>query len=465
MNEAMNIKKRLSDLLESVPTSTKQHPLKTPERKVKSKPKETRVDPVLMQAMMMQTSLPEDTTDDRSFKPIDGVTEDSDFTHLFPTESAQPQFTPTFFRYTVSELKGVFKALGLQVSESQSRFIFEYLGHLDVAFLFFLSLVWSVLLPWAPRLEWMALVTVSGRSFWRAWNESHEFFFIFVALMMTLSGMTIAVQVKLSSGLSSLMIPFLASVLLHWSTISYYRKRDPTAQSQWFTFIILDLLLKPLNGSMVEVTVSSYCLVYGVFVLLTTVAAVSKEQWNQNEAAGVPGYNVNGKMVQPWNWDAVHGTIVETFKAGSTTETAPSSSTDKTRPCSYFSNHWNKSDRFELVAECISEETATLAYLIPSSLATTFCLDDETLAGARKSEFAMHNINAHVDQSPPHYISLDQFKVFVNGHLWKEFTLDSSLGVFVVNGLIAGKSYKIVVGVKGYLSVPIRIVMSHGAGV
>lgn len=168
--------------------------------------------------------------------------------------------------------------------------------------------------------------------------------------------------------------------------------------------------------------------------------AYSIEKKADNEAAGVPGYGIEGKLQKSWSWN---GSEPETF----------------------YSNHFQREDRFELTIKKIMNSAVLFSYSIPRSLATSLCTARDYKKLYQTKPKNSYNITALLDDFPDHYVLRRDIMVFVNNQNWDKFKINVNIGTILISGLEEGKSYKISVEIEGFKSLACRIRTSAFGGI
>lgn len=412
---------------------------------------ETIVDPILLRAINHGF---EDETFDRDTTPIDPS--------ILP--EGETAFIPTFFGRSFVQFKRDLKVfVGTEIPEEQATRIFHYLGHMDVAILYALGCLWDGSRLFPIRLEWLVFGFLSLRAFGRALFESKELFTSLLAAVIFVTGLLYSILRSLDNGQGWMLLPFLTSTIVHWFIISNIRQHDPNAYATWVTFIILDLLVKHQLVSPLETIICAYIFTCTFLMMWVNANAIAMDKRSQSEAAGNEEYSVNGVALDSWSWAGIQSRVLNRARKRSSSDEP---SVDAEPLLQYYSNHWKMEDRFELTVDQITAYTISLMYVIPNSLAASLCTESDWDNDAISKEPPpnSYNITTLVEHAPPHYIFQHDIDVRVNGQKWLEFALDVQVGRFLISGLEAGRSYKICIGIQGYMSVPCRILTSCPLG-
>lgn len=164
------------------------------------------------------------------------------------------------------------------------------------------------------------------------------------------------------------------------------------------------------------------------------------ENTADNEAAGVPGYGIEGKLEKCWSWN---GKDAENF----------------------YSNQYQHEDRFELCVKKISQTEVLFSYTIPRSLAASLCTEKDYQKTYQEKKKNSYNITALLDDFPAHYVLRRDIVVLVNNQATEKFKINVNLGTILIYGLEEGKGYKISVEIEGYKSVSYRIRSASSSGI
>ena len=401
--------------------------------------KDGRIDSALAQAMNKKLVEEEDTHEDEPPVLI----------------STAPPFIPHFFRLSFAEFTSLIRIFNSNISEEYMNLCFQYLNHLDVILLFFIS----VLSDWFlnVRLEWILFTLYTCQIHYKAFQESREVSLLFLFIGSCLTG--ICWEFQILYPWIRYLFPFLSSVLVQWACIGYFRRNDPNALAVWITFIILDLLLKRSITNLPESILAIYVTVHAFFMFFLNAYAVGLNEKHRNEAAGISGYTIQGQKMESWSLMA----IKEKFYAGLDLDSFEKDKKSNADTCFYYSNHWSKKDRFELIAQHISDTSAEFSFEIPESLATSLILERKDA----ESDILQSgtNITHHLSNVPSHYIQSNDVAVFVNNQQWKEFELmDSYPNRIILQDLEPGKSYKMRASIQGYFSCFYRFITKSSQG-
>ena len=160
--------------------------------------------------------------------------------------------------------------------------------------------------------------------------------------------------------------------------------------------------------------------------------SLALEKKAENEASGVPGYDVEGKLERTWSWN---GWDSETF----------------------YSNQWNHEDRFELNIKKLLHDQVLFSFTIPRSLAASLCTERDYRKIYQSQPKGSYNITALLDDFPAHYVLLRDIEIMINNQKWEKFKLNANQGTLLISGLEEGRSYKVLVSIEGFKSVSCRI--------
>ena len=153
------------------------------------------------------------------------------------------------------------------------------------------------------------------------------------------------------------------------------------------------------------------------------------EKKADNEAAGVPGYGIEGRLEKTWSW----------------------------KPETLYSNHYQKEDRFELNIKKLTHNQALFSYGLPQSLAASLCTarDFKNLYQSQPKD--SYNITVLLEDFPAHYVLRRDIIILINNQKWEKFEINVNLGTILISGLEEGEGYKISVEIEGYKSLSCRI--------
>ena len=165
-------------------------------------------------------------------------------------------------------------------------------------------------------------------------------------------------------------------------------------------------------------------------MMVVRANTMAMEKKADNEALGVPGYGVEGRIEKAWTWDGYD---------------------------EFYSHYLQKEDRFELKIKKLTMDSVLFSYEIPPSLATSLCTEKDYKKVSKIKPQGSYDITCQLDNFPSHYVLKQNLKVFVNGQQWQKFKLDVRGGDLLLAGLEMGKSYKISMEIEGFKSISSRI--------
>ena len=200
---------------------------------------------------------------------------------------------------------------------------------------------------------------------------------------------------------------------------------------KYLTFLT-SRLFKSHSNTKLDSLISCYTFCYCLCMIWVRANSYALEKKADEEVAGTAGYGVDGKLEKTWSWNDKYS---ETF----------------------YSNQFQKEDRFELNIKKLSHNEVLFSFAVPRSLAASLCTERDYKNIYQTKPKGSYNITALLDDFPDHYVLPQDIVILVNNQKWDKFKINVNLGTIKISRLDEGKVYKILVEIQGYQSVSSRI--------
>ncbi|KAI8905683.1 hypothetical protein DFJ77DRAFT_206671 [Powellomyces hirtus] len=405
-------------------------------------------------------------------------------------------------RQPVDWHRGSFPAAGhLDICDKAQDFdlLAETIGYVDALanrwFLQTLIAFWTI--TWLAttclflpvRAEWLAFTVFSATAFQRARGMGSD---VFSTVCLTTFVVNLALWTAVRSEVYGRILPTVANAAMYLSFAVRLRDFGVTRWVAVALFIGIDCYAKdpPRNG--LDLIACLHSLSHGFYCLSRTLVerAVEWRYMRRVCCSGVNGDLTVWSGVKKKSSFARRGSNLfaragwrrrRNISSNTNPTDSPIINTNTTilepRKSYYYSNQYQTHSRFELCVLEVRQDSATLSWTLPESLIVSLC----SLAGfnppLKAGETPRHNglspplsvtalppignlgALALPPQSGSATIDIADFEVSMNGHIWDRRLLRICLEKeeVVIHHLPIGSKFRVLVGIKGFWSVPVRI--------
>ncbi|KNC97597.1 uncharacterized protein SPPG_07066 [Spizellomyces punctatus DAOM BR117] len=308
------------------------------------------------------------------------------------------------------------------------------------------------------RVEWIGYSICSIRSLQKAWYLSTQVFMGLIVFLVCVDGSLFGV-IEYEK-----VLTIVASIVVYGSVIGQARGYGLLTMCVVSVLVAVDYYTKHAPTRM-DLVLGVHCVGHGLYVMLGDLVAYAVDKRMRYFAEQNVVY---GELrAYPKHHHRKHKTwkLEKSFFTTTTTTTSNSRKRSNEHHQFYYSNHYEMHSRFELAVCEVGFEFITLTWSLPQSLIVTLCsLSDTkpkttlspppTILGPMDEPLLLPPA---LPQSGSTTLSASDVDVMVNLSYWDQLTICMPEGVVVVRGLQVNREYTVVMAIRGYWSVPVRV--------
>jgi hypothetical protein len=273
----------------------------------------------------------------------------------------------------------------------------------DLCGLWAMVLLLDASLSSPTRIEWMGFCLMSLSSFYRSLKTS---FLALFSLIIFLATSNCMVYFIFTTEILAPLLPTAANMVVYGYAIGSIRGYDPISWVLWGVLIVMDIFAKNPPETQLESLPAIYTISYGAYLLLTEIVSVIVDYKNERMASNVvvhgelrlyPSSLMNSNLSNNnLNQDNSTSSSSAATSASSKPQAPSSPSSNSTSMSSssssissnasknnnplsdnassatyYYSNHYDKHNRFELCLHRLVEDAIVLSWSLPQSLIVT----------------------------------------------------------------------------------------------